>query len=268
MVRGRDRGRGSQTGAEAAPQGHTPAVRLSLVIPCHDRADDLPALVGASAALVARADAEVLLVESRSQGGSSERLAELVRPHPRVRALRLQERAGTSGGILAGLRAARGDVLAWSHAVGHEDIDDVLRGLALLEGPEDAFVKGQRTGRPLEDAVFSWALSAFSSGLFGARLWDVHGGPTLLPRWFHDRWNDPPSDDSLDLYAFVEARRQGLPVKRFPVHHVDVLPEHDPGFARRKWRAARQVTASALALRSRLSGGGRDLSSSTGRDTV
>ena len=243
-------------------------MRLSLVIPCHHPADDLPALVGRSATLTARADAEVLLVETGRRDGRSERLAELVRPHPRVRALKLQGRAGTSDGILAGLRAARGDVLAWSHAVGREDIEDVLRGLALLEGPEDAFVKGQRTGRPLEDAVFSWALSAFSSGLFGARLWDVHGGPTLFPRWFHDRWTDPPSDGSLDTYAFVEARRHGLPVRRFPVHYVDVLPGDDPGFARRKWRAARQVTASTLALRSRLSGGGRDLSSSIGRDKV
>ena len=60
-------------------------------------------------------------------------------------------------------------------------------------------------------------MSAFESALLGMPLWDINAQPTLFTRAFFETWDTPPHDFSLDLYAYYQARRQGLKVFRFPV---------------------------------------------------
>ena len=84
------------------------------------------------------------------------------------------------------------------------------------QGP-DLFVKGRRYGRPLADVVFTLGMSAFETLLLGKPLWDINAQPTMFPRAFYESWTAPPQDFSLDLYAYFQARRAGLSVRRFPV---------------------------------------------------
>ncbi len=227
--------------------------RLSLVIPCFNEEGNLPALVASCAELTREADCEVVLVENGSADGSRDRMAALVQPHERVRAVMLQENAGYGGGILAGLRATRGEVIGWTHADLQTDPRDCLRALPLFDGAPRSFVKGLRRARPLKDVVFTWGMAAFELAVLGVPMWDINAQPTLFPRAFFDSWEDPPTDFSLDLYAFAEAKHQCLPIQRFDVDFGDRgAGEGNNDTLAGKLRTSRKTAAFSLSLRRRL----------------
>lgn len=190
---------------------------LSLVIPCYNEAANLPLLLARCLA-VAQAGHEVVLVDNGSTDRSPQVLDELLPSHPGCRSVRVERNQGYGFGILSGLRAARGEILAWTHADLQTDPQDSLRGLAFFErhGP-DIFVKGRRYGRPFADVAFTMGMSAFETVLLGQPMWDINAQPTMFSRAFFDTWQDPPHDFSLDLYAYYQARRRALPVHRFAV---------------------------------------------------
>jgi len=125
---------------------------------------------------------------------------------------------GYGFGILSGLHAAQGEILAWTHADLQTDPEDALRGLGLFNRHGDSiFVKGRRYGRPLADVAFTVGMSIFETALLGRGMWDINAQPTMFSRALFRTWQEPPHDFSLDLYAFYQARALGIPVRRFPV---------------------------------------------------
>lgn len=193
-------------------------MRLSLIIPCYNEARNLPLLVARLREIFVREDVEAILVDNGSTDDSPAVLAELLRAPSRIRSVRVEKNQGYGFGILAGLAAAEGEIIGWTHADMQTDPADAIRGLDLFEGAVDGvFVKGRRYGRPLADTVFTIGMSIFETGLLRRRLWDINAQPTLFPRAFFARWRSPPHDFSLDLYAYYQALHQGLRVRRFPV---------------------------------------------------
>ena len=192
-------------------------MKFSLVIPCYNEAANLPLLL-ARCKVVAGTDAEVILVDNGSSDSSPQVLQELLPQYPGCRSVRVDVNQGYGFGILAGLRAAKGEILGWTHADLQTDPQDALRGLALFDqhGPQ-VFVKGRRHGRPLSDVAFTIGMSIFETVLLGKPLWDINAQPTMFSRRFFETWSEPPHDFSLDLYAYYQARRQGLPIHRFGV---------------------------------------------------
>lgn len=196
-------------------------MRFSLVIPCYNEAANLPLLLERCKG-VAGADTEVILVDNGSTDDSPQVLARLLPAYPGCRSVRVEQNQGYGFGILSGLRAARGEILGWTHADMQTDPQDALRGLELFaRHGAKSFVKGRRYGRPLADVAFTLGMSVFETLLLGKPFWDINAQPTMFTREFFATWSNPPHDFSLDLYAYYEARRQGLAVHRFPVHFGD-----------------------------------------------
>jgi glycosyltransferase involved in cell wall biosynthesis len=195
-------------------------MKLSLVIPCYDEARNLPRLIERCEEAFRGDDAEVVLVDNGSTDATQDVLRERIDGRSCVRTIRVERNEGYGAGILAGLRAARGEVLAWTHADHQTDPADVRAGMALFAGAADParlFVKGRRRGRPLGDTFFTVGMSVFETLLLGERLWDINAQPTMFHASFFRSWDSPPGDFSLDLYAYYLARRRGLDVRRFPV---------------------------------------------------
>ncbi|ATE74804.1 glycosyl transferase family 2 [Lysobacter capsici] len=193
---------------------------LSLVIPCYNEAANLPLLVARLRETFLDDRAEVVLVDNGSTDDSPAVLARLLAGQERIRSVRVEVNQGYGYGILTGLRAARGDLLGWTHADMQTDPQDALRGLALYDqaaDPARLFVKGRRYGRPAADVAFTVGMSVFETVLMSRRMWDINAQPTLFPRAFFERWREPPHDFALDLYAYYQALRDGLRVQRFAV---------------------------------------------------
>jgi glycosyltransferase involved in cell wall biosynthesis len=232
-------------------------VRLSLVIPCYNEARSLPQLVARATRVVASGDVQVVLVDNGSTDDSPAVMADLLAGKQGVRSVRVEVNQGYGHGILTGLRAAAADgpdVLGWTHADLQTDPLDALRGLALFEDaaePERLFVKGRRYGRPLGDTAFTVGMSGFETALLRRPLWDINAQPTLFPTSFFTGWVDPPTDFSLDLYAYHRAVDSGLQVQRFPVSFG--ARQHGVSSWNVDWRSKakfiRRTTTYSLALR-------------------
>lgn len=193
-------------------------MKLSLIIPCYNEAANLPLLLDRCSSLGDAANIEVILVDNGSTDNSPEVLQRLLPIYPHCRSVRVPVNQGYGFGILSGLNAAQGDLLAWTHADMQTDPRDVIQGLDLFKYHGDnIYVKGQRINRPLSDIFFTIGMSIFETCLLHTRLWDINAQPNIFSRQFFETWVNPPHDFSLDLYVFFTARNQGLPVYRFAV---------------------------------------------------
>jgi glycosyltransferase involved in cell wall biosynthesis len=194
-------------------------MRFSLIIPCYNESANLPLLLQSCKGLATREGVEIILVDNGSTDDTSGLLARLLPSYPGCRSIRIEVNQGYGFGVLSGLRAARGEILGWTHADMQTDPQDCLAGLNYFEaGHNDIFVKGRRFGRPAMDALFTVGMSIFETVLLARPLWDINAQPTLFHRRFFETWTSPPNDFSLDLYVYYLARVQGLNVHRFPVH--------------------------------------------------
>lgn len=193
-------------------------MKFSLVIPCYNEAANLPLLLERCKGVTGHAGVEAILVDNGSTDDSPQVLSDLLPRYPGCRGVRVERNQGYGFGILAGLAAASGQILGWTHADLQTDPQDALRGLALFERHgAGIFVKGRRYGRPLADTAFTVGMSAFETLLLRTPMWDINAQPALFSRAFYETWRDAPHDFSLDLYAYYQARRAGLAVHRFPV---------------------------------------------------
>jgi glycosyltransferase involved in cell wall biosynthesis len=193
-------------------------MKFSLVIPCYNEAANLPLLLERCKEMACQADIEVILVDNGSSDNSPEVLLNLLPQYPGCRSVRVEKNQGYGFGILAGLRAAKGEILGWTHADMQTDPQDALHGLELFDTHGlNIFVKGRRYGRPLADVAFTLGMSVFETLLLSKPLWDINAQPTMFSKTFFETWQEPPSDFSLDLYAYYLARSNRLVIHRFPV---------------------------------------------------
>ncbi len=196
-------------------------MRLSLVIPCYNEAASLPQLVARCVDVVAaESECEIVLVDNGSTDDSPEVFARELAGKYRIRCVRVPVNQGYGHGILEGLRACEGDILAWTHADLQTDPIDALTGFALFgqsDDPQRLFVKGRRYGRPFADVLFTFGMSVFETLWMGHAMADINAQPTMFPRAFFESWQEPPKDFALDLFAYAQAKAAGLEVQRFPV---------------------------------------------------
>ena len=193
-------------------------MRFSLVIPCYNEADNLLLLLERCKGLADKSRVEVVLVDNGSTDNTAEVLQKLLPLYPGCRSIRVRKNQGYGFGIVSGLKAAKGEILGWTHADMQTDPQDALRGLDLFEEHGDnVFVKGRRYGRPFMDVVFTVGMSVFETLLLTRPMWDINAQPTMFSRRFFESWTTPPDDFSLDLYAYFQAQTCGLKVHRFPV---------------------------------------------------
>lgn len=193
-------------------------MKLSLIIPCYNEAQNLPLLFARCSTLGDLENIEIIFVDNGSTDSTASLLENFLRDHPYCHTVRVPVNQGYGFGIFSGLKVAKGDILSWTHADMQTDPKDVLDGLELFKiHGNNIYVKGKRIKRPLVDWFFTIGMSIFETCLLRSRLWDINAQPNMFPRDFFETWQNPPNDFSLDLYAYYMARNQGLPIYRFPV---------------------------------------------------
>ena len=230
-------------------------MKFSLVIPCYNEAKNISLLLNRCIDLGSVRDFELILVNNGSTDNTKDVLEQLLPGYPCCRVVNVAENKGYGYGILAGLKAAKGEILGWTHADMQTDPQDAMIGIQLFDkyGPE-ILVKGRRYGRPLADTVFTVGMSGFETLLLGKPMWDINAQPTMFSRRFYETWDSPPDDFSLDLYTYYKAKRLNLNVRRFPVKFGERAygVSHWNVDWRSKWKFIQRTIEFSLKLRKRL----------------
>jgi len=205
-------------------------IQSQIVIPCFNESEGLLNLIEECRSVI-NLSADTLgfiLVNNGSADGSDIIFNQLMGKYPNIEILNLPTNLGYGGGIIAGLKFSSAQVIGWTHADLQTPLIDCLKAALVLEDDE-SFVKGWRRGRPVSDKLFSRGMGIFESVLFGTRLDEINAQPTLFSRNFYERWRNPPTDFSLDLYALVMASKYKLRIHRLS---VDFLPRQ---FGQSNW---------------------------------
>lgn len=198
--------------------------KLSIVLPCYNEADSIDNIVTTiDQALNDDSDVEIIMVDNGSTDLTSEKLAEAIddRKSNRFKTIRINENIGYGHGIMEGVRAASGEVIAWTHADLQTDPVDVLEAYRVfLKHPEypKCILKGRRKERNPIDTFFTAGMSLVATLMLKMRISDVNAQPKMFHRDFIEKLTEPPLDFSLDLYLLFQARDHGYRILEYPVH--------------------------------------------------
>jgi len=197
-------------------------MNVSLIIPCYNEAKNLPFLINRCEKLIEEIPMEIILVDN----GSTDDTEKIIAKHSVIKLIRVENNEGYGNGILEGLRNAKGEILAWTHADLQTDPNDMIKGLKYFLNADDQktiFIKGKRHGRSIVDLFFTLGMSIFETIFLKKFLWDINAQPTIFHKSFFEQWRLPPKDFSLDLYAYFMAKKSELTIKRFPVEFSNRL---------------------------------------------
>ena len=197
---------------------------LSVVIPCYNEADNIPAVADRFAQMITQADTdvEVLFVNNGSTDHSAavfEATLKQYAPYP-FRVVHVTKNQGYGHGILQGLYESKGDILSWTHADMQTDPLDLITGLKLFKANQQPLllVKGKRRNRRWLDEFFTKGMEVFASIILKTQLNDINAQPKIFSRHFFNQIQaQAPLDFSLDLYVLYHAKKVGE-VLDFPVY--------------------------------------------------
>lgn len=189
--------------------------KLGIVIPCFNESKNIPSLLSRCKLAVMRTDCEFLLVDNGSTDSTSD-LLDKIGIIPGIKFLRIEKNLGYGGGILAGLKILVNPFVGWTHADLQTDPVDI-ENIEFRSASEWQFLKGSRRDRKVVDQIFTSGMSTLMSLLFTTHLSDINAQPTVISRKMFESWESPPTDFSLDLYAYVIAKKKSATVSRFPV---------------------------------------------------
>jgi glycosyltransferase involved in cell wall biosynthesis len=204
-----------------APKG-APLVRgLSVVLPAHDEAQTLDAVVrsalqvGATCAEVC----EVLVVDDGSRDDTATVAAALAAADPRVRVITHGQNRGYGAALRSGFAAAEHEWIFYTDSDGQFDLGELPQLLGLL-GRYDV-VTGYRADR--RDgrlrAAFGSTFSAAVNGLLGVQVRDVNCAFKVYPRSLFEGLTLHTTGALIDAEMLSAARGAGLRIGELPVTH-------------------------------------------------
>jgi len=195
-------------------------VHLSVVIPLKDEAESVPVLAREIETALAGLPApwECVWVDDGSTDGSLEVLRGLARTDPRHRYLSLKGNHGQSAALLAGFRAARGEVLATMDADLQNDPADLPRLLEEMEARGVGLVNGVRVRRADSwvRKVSSRIANGFRNLLTGESVTDVGCSLRVFRREYAEAL---PPFRGMHRFLPTFLRLNGCTVAEVPVRH-------------------------------------------------
>ncbi|MBS3053475.1 MAG: glycosyltransferase family 2 protein [Candidatus Aenigmarchaeota archaeon] len=188
---------------------------LSIIVPCYNEERNLPFLLERFEKVLQGMDAELILVNNGSTDNSQQVLEKIAKEYSFVRIAIVAKNIGYGYGIMTGLKAAKGGVLAWTHADMQCDPEDIAKAYDVYKkSDEKTLVKGNRQGR---FSLLTKSFHVVTAILFFRRFDDINGQPKMFPRSLLDEMKNPPTGFQLDFYVQYTAKKKGYRVLSIPV---------------------------------------------------
>ena len=184
---------------------------LNVILPCYNESKGFANILTRFEECGQGVDFELILVDNGSTDDSPAVLAALLPSYPFARSVRVEKNVGYGHGILTGLKGARGELLAWSHADLQTDPADVFRALQLYKNDTNAMprlVKGRRHGRSWQERIISHAMEIVAFLLLRTKLTEINAQPKLFHRRLLENLPHPPTDFNFDVYVLHQARQR------------------------------------------------------------
>ncbi len=192
--------------------------KLSIAVPCYNEEKNIPLIIAAfKKAVGERKNIEVILVNNGSTDDSQNVFERELKEEKLFKLVNVTKNQGYGFGILSGLEAASGNVLAWTHADMQTDPSDVIKGFDLYE--ENILIKGKRQNRKALEFLFTFGMQIIASIALRTYLDDINAQPKIFSREFYEKYvkNQAPHDFSLDLFLLYQAKKNNYKIKEIAV---------------------------------------------------
>ena len=191
---------------------------LSVVLPIHNQAGFIQAVVGEIDTYLRRAkiDFELILAENGSRDETLNVLHRIARSNPRAHVIVTHKR-GYGGAIIDGWDKARGEFVCHMTSTGQIDPKDIVRCLQVVDGGKGDIAKIYRPVResPLRQIV-SRMFNVIARILFGTRVKDINSCPKIFRRELLPLLDLKFRDSFMDLELIVKAHALDLSIVELP----------------------------------------------------
>lgn len=195
-----------------------PRPEVSVVIPAHNEAENLPILLEeiADAEAACGQSFEIVVIDDHSTDATPEVLADLMDRYPRLVVSRMQWQAGQSAALAAGFDAALGDIIVTIDADLQNDPADIPRLLEELDHVDAAI--GWRKDRrdPWSKRIISKVANAIRNWATGESVNDTGCGLKAFRRECLDAI---PRFRGMHRFLPTLAKMHGFDVAQVPVNH-------------------------------------------------
>jgi dolichol-phosphate mannosyltransferase len=187
-------------------------MRLSVISPTLNEAQNIPALVEQLEQALGTVDYEVLIVDDNSPDLTWSVAEQIGRRNPRVRMLRRMKNPGLGMAVIEGFSAAEGDILACIDADLQHDPAILPRMIAELQSGVDVVVGSRRVeGGGMGEwnrwrRIESWCATKAAQLLLGFELKDPMSGYFLVWRKDFNRVQDQLSENGFKILLEILAK--------------------------------------------------------------
>jgi hypothetical protein len=182
---------------------------------------------------------EVIVVDDGSRDRTAEVIAGYAKSDPRVRLIRHATNKGYGSAVTSGLRAARGDFVAFTDSDGQFSFLDLAH--LLIRKPGCDVVVGYRYKRADHwvRRVNAWGWTRLINLLLGVRVRDLDCAFKLFPRQVIDELELTSTGAAINAQIMAQCMRGQLKIRQTPVRHY-------PRYSGVPTGAARQVIMRAF----------------------
>lgn len=195
---------------------------LSIVLPCYNESGNIPIVVERFSKFWPKINFELIMVNNGSTDDSAVVLQDMEGKYSEfLRTVTIEKNIGYGHGIMAGLKEATSDVVAYSHADIQTPPEDVIKAYRLINERgidiNKSLIKGMRINRRKEERFLSKGMEIFASLILCYRMKDINSQPKLFSKSFIEKLTNPVLDFSFDVYVLLKALQNGLNIYTFPV---------------------------------------------------
>jgi hypothetical protein len=208
---------------------------LSLCMPAYNEQDviedTLDAAVAILSAFVERF--EVIVVDDGAKDRTGELVANYAKRDPRIRLIRHPENRGYGAAVSTGLRAAKGDLVAFSDSDGQFSFLDLAQLLVRLPGTD--IVVGYRYQRADHwmRRFNAWGWGRLVRLVLGVRIRDLDCAFKIFPRQVIEQIQLTSGGAAINAEIMAQCTHGGLKVRETPVRHFPRYSGAPTGAARK-----------------------------------
>jgi polyisoprenyl-phosphate glycosyltransferase len=193
---------------------------IDFVVPCFNEEEGIAKLANELCKINEFENVRFFIVDNGSIDGTQAEITRNFRESAKLKIIRVSKNLGYGHGLKTGIAATDSDWVGWFHADLQVNIESIKEMIAEFNS-EPSSIKGIRRNRSLTDELFTKGMSLFCSAIFGTKLTDINGQPTIYKRSVLGDLSDAPTDFSFDLYCLLKSKMAKERIRRIA---VDMYP--------------------------------------------
>ena len=195
-------------------------IKYSIVIPFYNEEKNIYIVIKSLKKILNKIkEIEFILVNNGSTDSSKKVFDKLLKKENKKKFTYciVKKNIGYGHGIKFGLRKARGNYLAWTHADMQTNPMDIIKAISIIKkrGKEgNLFIKGRRKKRNSKETFQTKAMEYISSLFLNIKIKDINAQPKVITKSFYIKYikKFAPNDLSLDLFAYYFALKKKIQI--------------------------------------------------------